>query len=49
MILNNMMALEITKLYLSSIVDKNIKLEEFTRLFNSTYNEVCNILDTIED
>lgn len=47
--LNKMLALEITKLYLNNITDKNIKLEEFSILFKSTYKEVCNILEATED
>lgn len=45
----NPFALEITKLYLSSMINKDIKLEEFVRLFDTTYNEVCDILNNIED
>lgn len=45
------LALEITKFYLKDydVNQEHKHLEEYVKLFNGTFNEVCNLLDKDEN
>lgn len=45
----NQYALEITKAYMSKQLLNNIEISEYAKIFNDTYNAVCNFLKSLED